>query len=309
MMRSVWPFRHVGLKLLSVALAVSLWFAVSGEETVERGLHVPLELQQFPQGLELQGDPPAAVDVRVRGSSGTLGRIEPGDVVAVLDMHGAAAGRRLFHLTPEQVRAPFGVDVVQVSPATVALSFERTVTRRVPVVPAVDGKPAPGYVIGAITAEPATVDVAGPENSVKRVTEALTEPVVVTGARKPIRDVVTIGFLAPELRLAGPRAATVSVQVLPGPEERTVEQRPVHLRNLAPALSARAVPAVVDVAVRGSREGINRLEPDEVTAYVDLAGLGAGEYALTVHATATPEAGVTRISPPTVQVAITRGNR
>ena len=47
-MRRMWPFRHFGLKLMSVALAVLLWMTVSGEETVERGLRVPLELQQFP---------------------------------------------------------------------------------------------------------------------------------------------------------------------------------------------------------------------------------------------------------------------
>ncbi|MGE5245304.1 MAG: YbbR-like domain-containing protein [Betaproteobacteria bacterium] len=308
-MRSVWPFRHIGLKLLSAALAVSLWYAVSGEETVERGLRVPLELQQFPQGLELQGDPPAAVDVRVRGSSGTLGRVGAGDIVAVLDLRGVSTGRRLFHLTPEQVRAPFGVDVVQVSPTTIALTFERTATGRVRVVPAIDGRPAPGYVIGTITTNPATVEVAGPENSVKRVTEALTEPVVVTGAREPIRDVVSIGFLDPELRLKGPRTATVSVQVLPGPEERTIQSRPVHLRNLSPKLSARAVPAVVAVGVRGSREALNRLDPDDVDAYVDLAGLGSGEYTLTVHANATPDAGVTHIAPATVQVRIASGNQ
>ena len=59
---------------------------VSGEETVERGLRVPLELQQFPAGLELLGDVPATVDVRVRGASGTLSRVGAGDVVAVLDL-------------------------------------------------------------------------------------------------------------------------------------------------------------------------------------------------------------------------------
>ena len=48
---------------------------VSGEETVERGLRVPLELQQVPAGLELRGDVPTTVDVRVRGGSGALSRV------------------------------------------------------------------------------------------------------------------------------------------------------------------------------------------------------------------------------------------
>jgi len=58
---SMWPFRHAGLKVVSVALAVALWMAVSGEEVVERGLRVPLELQQFPAGLELSGEPPTVI--------------------------------------------------------------------------------------------------------------------------------------------------------------------------------------------------------------------------------------------------------
>ena len=71
----VWPFRHFGLKLLSLGLALLVWMVVSGEETVERGLRVPLELQQVPPGLELLDEVPATVDVRVRGASGALGRV------------------------------------------------------------------------------------------------------------------------------------------------------------------------------------------------------------------------------------------
>ena len=178
-----WPFRHLGLKVLSVGLAVLLWMVVAGEETVERGLRVPLELQQFPAGLELQGEAPSLVDVRVRGASGDAQPRRPGrHRRGARPAHGAS-GRRLFQLTPEQVRVPFGVQVVQVTPPSVALVFENSATRQVPVVPAVEGEPAPGYVVGKMTVEPQTVEVIGPESAVERVTEALTEPVSVAGAR------------------------------------------------------------------------------------------------------------------------------
>ena len=304
-MTTIRPFRHLGLKLLSVGLAVLLWMAVSGEQTVERGLRVSLELQQFPPGLEIQGEPLSTVDVRVRGASGTLGRLSPGDVVAVMDLRAARVGHRLFHLTPEQVRAPFGVEVVQVTPPTVALMFEKSATRQVPVVPAVDGKPAPGYVVGKASADPPTVEVVGPESAIERVTEALTEPVSVAGARERVRETVTVGLLDPALRLKSTRAAMVTVQVLPAPLERTVRDRPVHLRNLGSNLTAQAVPSVVAVGVRGSRELLNRLEPDDITAYVDLAGLGSGEYQLTGRADVSRDVGVTHVEPAAVQVRIT----
>ena len=73
--------RHVGLKVVSVVLAALLWLLVSGEQTVERALRVPLEFTNLPPQLELVGAPPAVVDVRVRGSSGTLGRVAAGELV------------------------------------------------------------------------------------------------------------------------------------------------------------------------------------------------------------------------------------
>jgi len=304
-MRAIWPFRHIGLKLLSVAIAVLLWMVIAGEETVERGLRVPLELQQFPAGLELLGDVPTTADVRVRGASGTLSRVSPGDIVAVLDLHGARAGERLFHLTPEQVRAPFGVEVVQVTPPTVAVVFEKSASRNIPVKPAIEGKPAAGYVVGRSTADPPTVEVVGPESAVRRVNEALTEPVSVAGAQRAVQETVTVGTLDPAVRVKTQRTATITVQIVPAPLEQTVRHRPVHLRNLAANLTAMVVPSEVDVTLRGNREALSRIQPDDATAFVDLTGLGAGEYTLTVYADSSRDAGVARIEPAVLQVRIT----
>ena len=303
-MKPVWPFRHLGLKITSLALALLLWMVVSGEETVERGLRVPLELQQFPAGLEIQGEAPSTVDVRVRGTSGALSRVAAGDVVAVLDLRAARTGNRLFPLTPELVHVPFGVEVVQINPSTIALSFEPSVTREVPVVASTEGEPAPGYVLGKVSVVPDRVEIVGPESAVKRAREALTETISVADLRESQMIAATVGLTDPALRLKTQRSVSVRVLILPGPEERTVRNRPVHLRNLGGHLSARAMPVVVDVGLRGSREALSRLEEDAVSAYVDVAGLGAGDYVLAVHAAASDQAGVTHIDPATIKVSI-----
>ncbi len=306
-MKAPWPFGHLGLKALSLGLAVMLWLFVSGDAVVERGLRVPLEFSQFPAGLEMMGDMPSLVDVRVRGASSALSLLGPGDIVAQLDLKSATAGRRLYQLTPEQVRVPYGVQVVQVMPPTVALAFETSATRSVPVVPAVEGDPAPGFVVGKVVVDPPTVDVVGPRSAVEQVTEALTEPVSVAGASAMVTDGVTVGFQDGALRLKVPRQARVTVEVMPGPVERTLHQRPVHFENLRPSLIARPDPSSVDVVLRGSREGVNRVASDEVTASVDVAGLGPGSYTLPVRVDNPARAGVARILPATVQVQITSG--
>jgi len=115
---------------------------VAGEETVERGLRAPLELQQFPGGLEIQGEPPSTVDVRVRGTSGALSRVGAGDIVGVLDLH--ARGRQpVVSHDADQIRVPTGIEVVQVTPSTIALTFENSLARDVPVIPRLRARPRP----------------------------------------------------------------------------------------------------------------------------------------------------------------------
>ena len=115
------PFSHFGLKVVSLALAILFWMMVSAQRSsVERGLRIPLELQNLPENLEMVDPPQEAVDVRVRGDADALGRLVPGDLVANVDLSAAQSGRRLFHISPDRVKAPFAVEVRQVLPSAVA---------------------------------------------------------------------------------------------------------------------------------------------------------------------------------------------
>ena len=102
--------------MLAIALAVLLWLTVAGEHTVERSLRVPLEFRNVPPALEIVGNAPDNVDVRVRGSSALLSRLQAGEIVAVLDLGSARSGSRLFHIRNDEVRAPFGVEVRRCCP-------------------------------------------------------------------------------------------------------------------------------------------------------------------------------------------------
>ena len=298
------PLRNFGLKIASIFIAFLLWLIVAGEQPAERGLRIPLELQNLPPNTELVDLPVEAVDVRVRGPSGTLSRLAPGDLVAVLDLQSAKPGPRLFHVTPEQVRAPFGIEVAQVNPPTLALRFETSATRNVPIAPAVVGEVAAGYVVSKVTTEPATVDVVGPQSAISQMSEALTEPVSVEGATKPVREPVTVGAASPNVRLKTPQRAVVTVTVVPAPTEKALDRVPVHLRNIAPGLTAQALPPVVSVRVRGSQEALARLRSNSVTAFVDLSGLGVGAYELPVRVDPTTGFGVAGMRPAVVQILV-----
>lgn len=298
------PFRHLGLKFLSVGVALGLWFTVAGERTVERMLMVPLELLNPPQQLVMVESPPASVEVRLRGASGRLSQLSEGAVVAMIDLSLAKEGISYAHLLPRQVRAPAGVEVVAVTLGNVPMRFEKSVSRSVPVVPLIQGEPAPGFVAGDAVVEPAMVDVAGPESAMKRLKDATTAPVSVSGRRNDLREEVTIGLPEDSLRVSSPGRVTVTVPIRPRTVDRLFTAVPVRVRNAGRGVSAQVAPAVVAVAVHGPQDVVEALRPDAVAAFVDLAGLGTGQYNRPVRVDLAQNVVVVRTEPAKVQVRI-----
>jgi len=292
---------HLGLKFVSIAIAALLWVAVAGEQTVERSLRIPLEFTNLPAQLEVVGDAPALVDVRVRGSSGALNRIASGELVAVLDLRSARGGQRLFHLGGDDVRTPFGVDVVQVNPSTVSMTFEPSGRKTVPVVPTVEGDPADGFVVGTVAAEPSTVEVLGPVSVLERTTQAITEPVSVSGASAPITEMVNIGVAETAVRLRTPQTARVAVVVAPAPVEWSVGDITVKTKNAAGRVQV--VPSRVTAWVRGPHEAMTS-DGGAFEATVDVGGLKPGDFQLPVTVVAPERIGVIRLEPAEVKVRI-----
>ncbi len=278
--------------------------AISGQSTVERNVRVPLEYQNVPPGMEIVGEPPDEVDVRLRGSSGNLARVVQGDVVAALDLTNARPGTRIFNLQPGEVRVPFGVQVVQVTPAAVSLDLEYSGQKVVPVSPVVEGDPAPGFVVGRITTSPSTVEVIGPIGRLENLREATTEPVRVDGARERVEDRVTIGIEDSSVRLREPQIASVTVDVLAELVEKTITGVTVRPTNLADGRTARVSPAQVTVTVRAAKPRLEALAIDGLAADVDLADLGRGRHSVPVRLPNRDGLTVEKIEPSTVTVTI-----
>jgi len=282
-MRSRWLFQDLWLRFFAVVLAIGLWLMVSGDPIAERGFRVALAFENLPASLEILTGAPETVEVRLRGASGTLRRLDAGDVVAFIDLRTERPGARLFDMTEDRIRAPLGVDVMQVIPSTVALTMDVVGGPvSLPVMPIVSGAPAAGFVVGSLLSEPAMVDVVGPQSLLSSATRAMTEPLDVENASSTVVQMVTVGVEDPHLRLAAPRRVRVTANIVREPAERRLADVPVRVRNRGNGLSSTLSPPTVVVTVNGPPEQMRGLDVAAVDASVDLADLGPGRYNLAV---------------------------
>jgi YbbR domain-containing protein len=289
---------HLPLKLLSLTLAVLLWFVI-GEKTSERGLSVPVELQNVPRDLELLGEPTNMVDVRVRAAPSVIQRLTPGDVSAQIDLSGVHEGEHIVHLASDDIRVPFGVRVVKITPSIITMDFERTLQKTVPIRPRLLGRPAAGFEVAEVAAEPAEVRVAGPKSRVQEMESAYTEPVSVEGANATVLETVNLGLDDPVLRIQGSPRVRVTARIREVQETRAIEGVEVEVRGGTFPVA----PARVRVLLSGPASSLARVQADQVHAYVEAARVKNGAAPVSVEM-APGGAGVTLKETVPAQVSV-----
>ncbi len=173
--------KNFSLKLVSLAVAVLLWWAVGRDPIIEIPLTVPLEFHHAPDNLEMNSDYPLQAQVTMRGPERLLRQVNASEVHAIIDLQGASPGERTFDLTPKQIHVPRNVEVMQVTPAQVHITFDHSATRLVNVEPRIIGSLLSGYTVTDVKADPSQVRIVGPAKRVDAVANALTDPVDATG--------------------------------------------------------------------------------------------------------------------------------
>ncbi len=172
---------NLGLKLISLALAVGLWLAVVRDPVAEVAVDVPIEFHNIPENLEISSENIPRAEIRLRGPGRIAHRLQPSDVTAAIDLNGLKPGERTFDLTAQQIQHPRDLEVVQVVPSQFHLAFDTRLTRQIAIHPRVVGSFAAGYSIERIVVEPPTIAISGPRQRVEAVEAAITDPLDVSG--------------------------------------------------------------------------------------------------------------------------------
>jgi YbbR domain-containing protein len=208
-----WVTNNWFLKVVSLLLAALLWAAVSNEASSEIGLDVPLEYRNIPARLEITGDMTNTVQVRLRGASNVIKGITAKDVSTKIDLTEMRPGEKTITLSPQNVQAPFGADVIRVNPSSVRFTLEPTLTKNVPIVPTIVGRPPDGYEIGQVLLRPNRVEVEGPESRMNTLSSIATVPIRVDRRQTTLEQTFDLDVPDPQIRIQHPSPVSIKIEI------------------------------------------------------------------------------------------------
>ena len=176
-------FHNFGLKFLSLLLATGLWFIISrDEQPAEVAIRAPIVFRNAPTNLVISSEAIPETQIRVRGPERAIRSLTSNEVQAEIDLSNARPQDRTFELTPQQVRHPREVQVVQIVPSQLRLSFDTGMTREVEIRPHVLAGTFPdGEQVVKIDTDPSRITITGPRHHVERIEAVSTDPIDPTG--------------------------------------------------------------------------------------------------------------------------------
>jgi YbbR domain-containing protein len=208
-----WVLHNFWLKVLSLVIAIGLWWWVApDEEPGEVAVRVPIEFQHVPPDLEISSATIPEAQIRVRGPERSIRQLRSTDIHVELDLSDAKPGERTFDLTAQQVRHQRDLRVVQVVPGQVHLVFDTRLTRDdVEIHPRVTGTFAAGEQIARVLVDPDRITITGPKQHVEKVDAATTDPVDASGTTTTATFTTNVYVPDPLVQVVQPMPVRVTV--------------------------------------------------------------------------------------------------
>jgi YbbR domain-containing protein len=274
----------------------------------------PLISQVVPVSVDVVGTPPMGyepsapgidpVRVVVSGPEELVSRVSV--AVATVDLSGAVTDvRQTYSLVPRD-DSGFIVAGVTLDPSSADVEIaveQRRFSRLVVVSPSLRGSPAAGYNVTAVEVEPASVTLLGPLEFLNVTSFVVTDDIDITGATSDISRIVYLTGLPAGISVSGSGTVSVRIRIAAGQGQATFGLAP-QWTGLASDLRVVSVTPLVEVTLQGELPTLRNVSSNQVTASVDLSGLGAGSYRLEPRVQAPPGLQVASMSPTSVEVVL-----
>jgi YbbR domain-containing protein len=292
------------LKLLSLLLAVALWFAVSGEERTEVTLNMALEMVNMHHDLMVTSEVPPAIQVRVVGPRSIVNSLSQGRLNETLDLTGYKAGRHTFYLDPNSFTLPRGVQVLRIQPNPIHLTLAATMTQELAIKPILINQPPKGYEIVSAKTKPSKVAVTGPYPELAELNFLPTVPIDVSHIKERTIIGTSLDFKNLHLSVKESSPILAEINIAPKTITRTFSRVPVVTE---PPVS-RVWPKKVTLVIKGPWPAVRALKSDALKPRVNIQNLEPGRHRVDISVELPAGVSLVRSRPTKITVVIAKSS-
>lgn len=168
--------RFIGLKIVSVIIAILAWMFVTSDSNItKRQIVVPVEYKNLNSDKVVVSDLNKEVRVTVRGPSFLVQRVELSPPVFRVEIPKSSSSLQRIHLRKESLDIPFPLEVTEVDPNSFDVQLDNLIEKRVPIRVQLEGQLPKELTLKSVRSDPEKVQVKGGERILRRIKEIETE--------------------------------------------------------------------------------------------------------------------------------------
>jgi YbbR domain-containing protein len=279
---------------------------VTVEAVLKREYVVEYNLIGLPEkGYSLKGEPEIVPnEVVVTGPGSVLNQIEQVKIdidISSISNDLSSVEKVAIYSTDSSI-----INNIDIQPETVSILVqvgEGYPEKVLPVKPRIIGKPAPGFFVSKIEADPNQLEIYGNYSKISFIDFLETIPIDVNGITKTL-TVKVPPIMGEGIYLTDEQQALIEIQIQveEREEEQLFEDIIIEIREASPFLDYQLNPEMVDIRVGGKYSCINTITKEDIKVYVDLSD--AGEDKIKLQTELPSEINLIRLIPEEVVISI-----
>ena len=292
---------NLGLKFLSVLIAITLWAAVFGSRTIEITKDVPFEVT-VGDDQSVEEAIPEKISFRLSGPKAFLralvNRVEDPIRVNLKDLKPGLINYRIYS---DLIKLPLGVKVQSIHPNVIPIRIEELKRKMVNIQLDMVGQDKLGDRFVRAEILPAQIRIKGTKNRLGTISLMKTLPVDVSTLQHT--SIIPLSF---DFRSSGVELDSVmpelNVELQGKGQAFRVKHVPLHVK--ATSNNAKSDEEDVTVIVRTPMGETIKVEGEQVKAEIDVRDLPEGEYLRWVKVQLPEKVHLVRVIPPFARVVV-----
>jgi YbbR domain-containing protein len=268
--------RWVILPLLLCAATVAL---ISRTEKSEREIAIAVTFDNLADNLLLMDAQRHSVRLLVSDAAAALQTIDTNETFCRVDLSGLGEGTHTLTVHPSNIGLPKGVALEALLTPSLTLTLEAVSQKTAGVIAILEGQPAPGFAVVAVSLQPERILLKGTATMLAGIDMVKTRPINLEDAAESFKKEVPLNL--PESVAVDPplRIVVAHVEVRERIVTRVLENIPVLVKGTVAGVQIH--PEAITLTVKGPEAIVNSIETDPAFAVtVDLSNLTTGKHSL-----------------------------